>query len=101
MPGSPLKWLKRRYLSGALSSPPSALAKWPELSRDISELQRIAPAGAWVGSELRSACPACAGVLIVGRERWRCLSCAMQEETGADLAGMREFLSRCPKAPHK
>ena len=49
------------------------------------------------GNELVGRCPACAGKLIVGRERWRCLGCAGQELTGADLAGMRDFLSRCSK----
>lgn len=51
-----------------------------------------------VGAQLEGRCPACEGKLIVGRERWRCLGCAVQEETGSDLAGMREFLSRCPNA---
>lgn len=101
MAGSPLKWLKRRYLSGELEKPPSVDARWPELSREISKLQRIAPAGKLIGREMRARCPACSGTMIVGPDRWRCLGCAAQEKTGADLAGMLAFLSQCPKAPQQ
>ena len=101
MPGSPLKWLKARYLSGELKRTPAADALWPQLVREISELQRVAPAGKLIGREVRARCPACSGKLIVGPDRWRCLGCAAQEKTGADLAGMLAFLSQCPKAPHK
>lgn len=50
-----------------------------------------------VGNQLEGACPGCAGKLIVGPTHWRCLGCAAQEKVGADLSGMREFLSQCPK----
>lgn len=72
------------YVAPQLRSPLTAYAK------SMIKLRKV-------GFELVGICPACAGRLRVGRERWRCLDCAGQEVDGADLAGMRAFLSRCPK----
>lgn len=97
MAGSPISWLKARYLTGELPMPEWARRRWPDLRPDPSPLQaqglaRIALARS--GAEFRGTCPVCGGSLVVGRERWLCLDCCAQERLGSDERGLLRLLKR-------